>query len=96
LVDENGAVFAAVTGGITLAVAVDVELPHPARAFDGGFPDAGMDRPALPGDVARQADIDGQQMCHACSPGVTSAARRPGEFRIAAPSICIQFGFLAR
>ena len=64
LIDEHGPLLAAMTRGITLAVAIDVEPPHLARPLDRRLPDAGMDRPALPGDVARQADIDGQQTCH--------------------------------
>jgi len=68
LVDIHGALFTAVTGGIALAVAIDVEPPYPAQTFDRRLPDAGMNRPALPGDVARQADIDGQQTCHVCFP----------------------------
>lgn len=53
LIHEHGTVFAAVARGIALAVAVDVEPPHLARALDGCLPDAGMNGPALPGDVAR-------------------------------------------
>src|SRR3954462_15529629 len=58
LIDEYGTMFAAMSGRIALAVAVDIEPAHPARACDRRLPDAGVDGPTLPGDVARQADID--------------------------------------
>ena len=64
LVDEDGALLAAVAGQIALAVAVDVELAHPARAGDRVLEDAGEDGLPLPGHVLRHADVDGQQGAH--------------------------------
>ena len=61
LVDEHGALLAAVPGEIALAVAVDVELAHAARARDRVLEDAGEDRLPLPGHVLRHADVDRQQ-----------------------------------
>jgi hypothetical protein len=68
LIDEYGTMFAAMTGRIALAVAIDVEPAHPARACDLCLPDAGVDGPTLPSDVARQADIDRKQTCHCVFP----------------------------
>jgi len=59
LVDEDGAVLAAMPRQIALAVAVDVEPPDHPPALHRFFPDAGVDRLALPHDVARQPDIQG-------------------------------------
>ncbi|MGY4455169.1 hypothetical protein ACVWZR_009829 [Bradyrhizobium sp. i1.3.1] len=64
LVDVDGALLAAMTGGIALSIAVDVEPAHPARTTDGRLPDAGINGLALPRDVARQADIEGEQTGH--------------------------------
>ena len=58
LIDKYRPAFAAMTGQVPLSVAVYVEPAHHARALDRRLPDAGMDRPALPGHVARQAHID--------------------------------------
>ncbi|BAL77669.1 hypothetical protein S23_44750 [Bradyrhizobium cosmicum] len=57
LIDVDGALLAAMTCRIALAVTIDVEPAHHSRALDGRFPDARMDGLALPRDVARQADI---------------------------------------
>ena len=64
LVDEHGALLAAVPGGIALTVAVEVEPAHPARTGDGILEHAGEDGPPLPGHVLRQADVHGQQRSH--------------------------------
>ena len=64
LVDEHGALLAAVPGEIALAVAVDVEPAHAARAGDGVLEDAGEDGLPLPGHVLRHADVDRQQGAH--------------------------------
>jgi hypothetical protein len=53
--------FAAVSGEVALAVAVDVELAHTARTGDGLLEHAGEDRLPLPGHVLRHADVDCQQ-----------------------------------
>ena len=58
LIDKYGPAFAAVAGQVTLSVAVYIEPAHHARAPDRRLPDAGVNRPALPGHVARQAHID--------------------------------------
>ena len=61
---ELPTLVAAMAGEVPLSVAVDVQPAHHARAGDLRLPDAGMDRPALPDDVARQAYIDGKQASH--------------------------------
>ena len=58
MIDKYRPTFAAVPGQVTLSVPVDVEPANHTPALDGRLPDAGMDRPALPSDVLRQADID--------------------------------------
>ena len=58
LIDKYGPAFAAVAGQVPLSVAIYVESAHHARALDRRLPDAGMNRLALPSDVARQAHID--------------------------------------
>ena len=61
LVDEHRALLAAVPAEIALAVAVDVEPAHAARAGDGILEDAREHGPPLPGHVLRQADVDRHQ-----------------------------------
>src|SRR4051794_16494141 len=61
LVDEDGALLAAVTAQIPLAVPVDVELAHAARSGDGVLEDSREDRLALPPHVLWHADVDRQQ-----------------------------------
>ena len=58
LIDKYGPAFAAVTGQVPLSVAFYVESAYHARALDRRLPNGGMDRLALPSDVARQAHID--------------------------------------
>ena len=65
LVDEDGALLAAVSRDVALSVAVDVELAHAARTGDGILEDAREDGLSLPCDVLGHADIDGQQGAHA-------------------------------
>ena len=94
LVDEDGALLAAVPAEVALAVAVDVEPAHPAGAADGVLEDAGEDGLPLPGHVLRHADVDGQQGAHdlglcgrrralgrPCRPHRPSACRRCGAIR---------------
>ena len=64
LVDEHGPLLAAVPAQVALAVTVDVELAHTARAADGVLEDAGEDGLPLPGHVLRHADIHGDQRAH--------------------------------
>ena len=58
LVDEHGALLAAVPGQVALPVAVDVEPADHLRPVDRALPDAGVDGPAAPGDVLRHPDVD--------------------------------------
>jgi hypothetical protein len=58
LIDKYGPVFAAMARQVSLSVAVYVETAYHARAFNRRLPYAGMDRLVLPGDVARQPNID--------------------------------------
>ena len=80
LVDEDGALLAAMPGKIALPVAVDVELAHAARAGDRVLEDAGEDRLPLPSHVLRHADVDRQQGCrpHECWSGVGRGEGRLG------------------
>ena len=64
LVDVHGAVDAAVPLQVALPVAVDVEAADHLRPVNRAFPDAGVDGPAFPLDVLRQADVDRQQPTH--------------------------------
>ena len=64
LVDEHGTLLAAVAGQVALSVAVDVEAPHHPPPRDGRLPDGRVDGPAVPGDVAREADVHGEQARH--------------------------------
>ena len=61
LVDEHGTVDAAVAVQVALPVAVDVEATDPPPTLDGVLPDARVDGPALPLDIARHADVHRQQ-----------------------------------
>ena len=62
LVDQHGALLAAMPVQVALAVPVDVEPADHLRPRYGVFPDAGVDGLAPPGDVARQADVHRQQL----------------------------------
>src|SRR4051794_25629886 len=64
LIDEDGALLAAVPGTITLAVAVHVELADAASAADGILVDAGEHALPLPRHVLGHADVDRQQGAH--------------------------------
>jgi hypothetical protein len=57
LIDEDCPVFAAMPTQVALPVAIDIEPPDHAGAMDRVFPYAGVDCPALPGDILRHADI---------------------------------------
>ena len=76
LVDEDGALLAAVTRKIALPVAVDVEPPHAARAGDGALEDAGEDRLPLPGHLLRLPDVDRHQGSHVFGFGLGRGVRR--------------------
>ena len=64
LIDEDRAMLAAMAGEIALAIPVEVEPPRHPGALNRRFPDAGMDRSALPGDIAREPDIERKQARH--------------------------------
>jgi hypothetical protein len=57
LIDEDGSVFASMSGQVALPVAVDIEAPNHPGATDWALPHAGEDCPALPGQILRHADI---------------------------------------
>ena len=61
LVDEDGALLAAVSCEISLTVAVDVEPAHASKAGDGFLEDTGEDRSPLPRHVSRLAHVDGEE-----------------------------------
>ena len=102
LVDQHGALLAAVAGQVALPVAVDVEAADHRRAVHRVFPHAGVDGLPLPGHVLGQADVHRQQHGrdrHACpreaiSSGVSSRSTPcgitlcPGSSRSRVPSRC--------
>ena len=53
LIDEDGPVFASMTGEVALPVAIDIEAPSQPGAKDRVLPHAGEDCPALPGHILR-------------------------------------------
>src|SRR5262249_47825247 len=61
LIDEDGALLAAVAGAVALSVAVDVQRGDVSRPGHGILVDTGEDRLSAPGHVLRHADIDRQQ-----------------------------------
>ncbi len=61
LVDENGALLAAVAGQVALAVAVDVQPPDQPRTVGRPFPHRGAHGTALPAHIARQAHVHREQ-----------------------------------
>src|SRR5262249_40192257 len=63
LIDEDRAVLAAMSGQISLTVAVNVQPPHHAPALHGRLPNRGVNRLPPPRDVARQAYVDRKQAC---------------------------------
>jgi hypothetical protein len=64
LVDEHGALLAAVAAEIALPVTVDVEPPHAPAVLHGLLPDAGVHGPSAPFDVAGKSDAEGEQPGH--------------------------------
>ena len=64
LVDEHRPLLTAVPGQIPLPVSVDIQPPHHHRPGHRLLPDPGVHRLALPGDVFRQADVDGHDDRH--------------------------------
>jgi hypothetical protein len=60
LVDHDRALLAAVTGGVALAVAVEVEPAGHDRSVDRVLPDSGVDGAAVPVDVSGEPDVDRQ------------------------------------
>ena len=82
LVDEDGALLAAVPAEVALSVPVDVEPAHSARSGYGVLEDAGEHGLALPRHVLRHADVDRQQ-------GAGRAARLSWGVRLVhAPQYC--------
>ena len=84
LVDEHRALLAAVAGGVPLPVAVDVEPAHAPRPLHLRLEDAGEDRPATPGHVPGETDVDraqaggrhGRRRRVSRTPGDSATARR--------------------
>ena len=64
LVDHDGSLFAAVSSGIALTVAVDIEPPDDSTALHRFLPDAGVNGLAAPCDVARKSHIQGDERRH--------------------------------
>ena len=80
LVDQHRPLLAAVAGQVALPVAVDIQPADHGRAVYRLLPYAGIDRLALPRDVARQADVHRQQHRHPGAP-LRRGIRRPGIHR---------------
>jgi hypothetical protein len=51
-----------------LTVAIDVEPPRHAPALNRLLPNRGVDRPSLPGNIAGEPHIQGQQARHHATP----------------------------
>ena len=64
LIDQDRAVLPAVPTQIPLAVAVDVEPAHHARAVHRLLPQTAVDRPVVPLDVLGQPNVHGRQRRH--------------------------------
>jgi hypothetical protein len=58
LINEDGAVLAAMTSQVPLPIAADVEPPHPAPTFNRRLPNSAMHGLPSPGNIARQANVD--------------------------------------
>ncbi len=64
LIDKDRAMLAAMPLQIALTIPVDVEPPRHSTALNRRFPHSGMDRFALPRNVAREPNIDRKQARH--------------------------------
>src|SRR5262249_31992755 len=64
LVDENGPMLPPVSLQISLAIAVDVQLPDLATTLDRVLPHGRAHGLAFPFDVARQTDVHREQLRH--------------------------------
>jgi len=64
LVDHDRPLLAAVPVQVALPVAVEVQAARHHRSAHRLFPDAGVHRPPVPRDVARQADVHRQELGH--------------------------------
>jgi len=58
-IDADGLVRTAVDAQVGLGVPFEVVPPQRPRAFDGRLENPGLDRPALPDHLARQAHVQG-------------------------------------
>jgi hypothetical protein len=61
LVDEHGAMLAAVRLPVRLIIAVDVEPADHSRTVDRVLPDRRPHRLTVPGDIPGPTDVDGEQ-----------------------------------
>src|SRR5262249_1989552 len=64
LIDENSALFTAVSSSVALTVALEVQPSDAAPAAHGTLPDSRMHRTAFPLDIARETDVDRQEPVH--------------------------------
>src|SRR6516164_3933723 len=64
LIDENGPVLATVTLQISLAVALDVQLPHLTATADRVLPNGRAHGLPFPWDFAWQTDVHREQLRH--------------------------------
>src|ERR1700733_10445069 len=64
LIDHHGALFAAVSLEVRLAIAVKTQPPGEDAMGYGALPDRCTDLLALPLNLLRQTDVDGQELRH--------------------------------
>jgi hypothetical protein len=64
LIDHQGALFAAMTLKICLAISIQIQAPNKDAIRHGAFPDCGTDEFALPFNFARKTNIDRQEFRH--------------------------------
>jgi hypothetical protein len=76
---------------IALTVAIDVETSRHASTLNGRLPHRGVDHPTLPGNIAREPDIQRQQARHHATPSVCEAIKRTASPDLRIPMFLILF-----
>ena len=77
LVDHHRSLLATVTGQVPLTVAVQVQPSRHHPAIHRLFPDARVHQTAVPGNVARSADVDRKKPRHAQPSFARRGSREP-------------------
>jgi hypothetical protein len=61
---------------VSLAITIDIQFPNDHATDDWTLPDAGADGFTAPGDLAREADINGYKSgCHFLSQGFAKTSQ---------------------